>query len=458
MWVICGRTLLIVIAMFALASAASAQSGSVALPSQQMDLTRALPPGGFATIRSMKLLAPDVGLVFSDQGLYKTTDGGANWKNITPSFASDCDDCSSWIGNLFFLDARSAWAEIEYGEWRADTLHPPILASTADGGATWSQVHFTFPGFDQNVQRSQGWMKFSFADPRHGWALIVIEMPGRQNADSHLLETNDGGRSWNWTPSSPETTPNDSILRVTQSDGWMLSTSALGCPDAVPEHPVVGSGAPAPGRPAPMPLGFAMETPQFLHHRQRLCVTHDGARSWQKLSLEAPLEVSEVTSSQPRPPASTNSPWYDLPVFVTPAHGYLSVTYRPTFTFDESTAVLFETNDGGRTWRADRSLKLPQVSHPQNTVIDSTWLVYVLAQGHPTIFKVAPGANVKAEINPAYLSPQGTFLGGYPPDNPYSVISFCTPTRGWLLAPFGGLLSTSDGGSTWTELHLRGQH
>ena len=450
------RTFLIVTAMLALAAAASAQSGPVALPSQQIDLTRAMPPGGFGSIRSMKLLAPNVGWVFSDDGLYRTADGGANWKIVTPPFPTDCDDCGRWIGSLFFLDARSAWAEIEYGLWRAETGYPPILASTADGGATWSQMPFTFPGFDQKQQRSRGWIKFSFADPKHGWMLIMIELSARRNADSYLLETNDGGRSWNWTRSSPKPTPQDLILRVTQSDGWMLSYSTRGCPEepgAVPAQPGVGSRALSPGRPAPMAFGFA--NPEFVlpHLRNELCVTHDGAHSWQQISLQTPREVSENTSARPRPPASTNNPMYDLPIFVNPAHGYLSVTYRPTFTLDESTVVLFETHDGGRTWRADRFLKLPQVSHPQSTVIDSTWLVYLQPLGHPTLFRVAPGAYVKGDVNPAYVSPQGTILGGYPPDNPSSVISFCSLTNGWLLAPYGALLSTSDGGSTWTELH-----
>lgn len=430
---ICGRTLLVVAAVFALAAAASAQTGPAALPSQEIDVWKRRPftPGGFiGSIQSMELLKPNLGWASTGFGLYWTTDGGSSWKDITPQNTSGFCRCSDKrVQTLFFLNARRGWALMDYFEYRSRAPATPVLASTTDAGATWSQKRLRFPGFDpkQIPLPYQFPIKISFADPEHGWMLMWS--PARRNADSFLLETNDAGQSWHWTPSSPTPTNRDSVLRVTQSDGWM-----------------VGYARPGPSYTQSFRLLLANLG------QNELYVTHDGARTWQQISLDPPPEVSEDASAHPGP--STYVPAYDLPIFTDSAHGYLSVTYRPSWLGDKSTAVLFETHDGGRTWGPDRFLKLPPpISHPRSTVIDSIWLVYLEPQGHPTVMKVAPGAKVNADLDPAYLGPNGGILGPSP-DGFHARMSFSTPTQGWLLPlNYDALLSTSDGGSTWTVIN-----
>jgi photosystem II stability/assembly factor-like uncharacterized protein len=100
------------------------------------------------------------------QEIVQTRDGGETW---TVKFSSEE---SRW-NSIFFSDDRHGWA-VGSG-----------IASTSDGGATWSfQLHpLLAPGYLDSI---------IFTDAKHGWAA----------GPDVVLRTNDGGKTWRPLPDS----------------------------------------------------------------------------------------------------------------------------------------------------------------------------------------------------------------------------------------------------------------
>src|SRR5579863_1202282 len=63
-------------------------------------------------IESMKLLTPNVGWAATKQKLFWTTDGGAQWKDITPKL----DHEEQQVSSVFFLDSTTGWIPMHCGD------------------------------------------------------------------------------------------------------------------------------------------------------------------------------------------------------------------------------------------------------------------------------------------------------------------------------------------------------
>jgi photosystem II stability/assembly factor-like uncharacterized protein len=209
-----------------------------------------------------------------------------------------------------------------------------------------------------------------------------------------LLITSDGGQTWAAAPNIPA--PEGYFRLVTPLEGWWLTASG----DA-------------------------------------LYVTRDGARKWERVTPSAPKEVFPAIE-----------PTYDLPTFNDDKHGFLAVTFSgPEET--KSAVVLFATEDGGQSWKPDRILanlyRMPVGNFVPSTMAGSTWVTADVSDyTHPTLTTLKPGARIKAtDSSWGYY---GTFQ-----------LRFVTPAEGWLLLTDsdGTLLSTADGGSTWTTANPR---
>ncbi|MGH9615594.1 MAG: glycoside hydrolase domain-containing protein [Acidobacteriaceae bacterium] len=160
--------------------------------------------------------------------------------------------------------------------------------------------------------------------------------------------------------------------------------------------------------------------------------THDEGNTFQKVDLTAQTELGSV-----------NNPTYDLPIFEDSHHGFERVTYSGG-NGSKSVAVLFVTTDSGRTWKVDAILSnLPESSMGQtvvSTVADNTWIIPFTPRGaQPKLLQLNPydKAAAAGDLSSGYF-------GGHR-------ITFATPTEGWLTSN-RRLLSTTDGGATWTEI------
>ncbi len=107
--------------------------------------------------------------------------------------------------------------------------------------------------------------------------------------------------------------------------------------------------------------------------------------------------------------------------------------------------MLFATADGGVTWKPDRVLTGVH-EHQQGAVVvsamaDSTWITgRVPRHGTPQLTKLGPGASATDSTMPA------------PEESGVSQMSFATPSQGRVVTNESKLLSTNDGGATWTDI------
>jgi photosystem II stability/assembly factor-like uncharacterized protein len=137
--------------------------------------TLTLPPGyapAQLAIEPPHFFSPQEGLlpvnIFSGNIMsrifYATLDGGRTWKPSAPAGVS---------GVYSFISMQDIWV------WDGQTL-----ASTQDGGKTWSTVK-------TNVDLSQTITQMDFVTKDTGWA-IAMGADGRVQ----IFETQDGGRTW----------------------------------------------------------------------------------------------------------------------------------------------------------------------------------------------------------------------------------------------------------------------
>ena len=151
----------------------------------------------------MYALAPsplDINRIWAgtDDGLiHVTTDGGANWKNVTPSQLVPWAKVSIMEASHF--DPKTAYAAIN--TLRLDDLRPHILR-TRDGGQTWTEIVNGIPsGGIVNVVRedpktkgllfagSEREVYVSFDDGDH-WQSLRQNMPATSIRDL-VLHDND---------------------------------------------------------------------------------------------------------------------------------------------------------------------------------------------------------------------------------------------------------------------------
>jgi photosystem II stability/assembly factor-like uncharacterized protein len=336
----------------------------------------------------MQLLTSSVGWAENKYGdhIFWTTDGGAQWTDITPPTPPNSSH-NMTIVSVFFLDTNTGWVLFSGG----DNDNPQFeLASTVTAGAAWSIAHLQIPDFFDPERGLSGGGTIFFLDSFHGWTNLGINS-NVAFPSGGLLVTVDGGRTWNKTPQDPGYP--GFVVFTTIKDGWEVSSQGY-----------------------------------------ELFVTHDGANSWQQVPLAAPKSVSTDY---------TDYPIYDLPIFKDKLHGFEAVTYPSTEAEGSKLAVvLFATEDGGLTWKPDRVLTNLKGGSQKvaSTIADSTWITAAASENthQATVRKLQASSSVIATATTNILG-----LG--------SELSFANPMQGWVWGP-DGLLSTEDGGATWTTI------
>lgn len=355
-------------------------------------------------IESMKLLTSDAGWAATKGHLFWTTDGGAQWKDVTPK----PDHKEQSISSVFFLDVSNGWVVLHCGDDRDPKVDDVCFefASTTDGGQVWSVVH---PKIVDSIPQTDfsDWTGYSgdtflyFADAQHGWAILKRSLH-TQASSGVMLRTLDGGHSWTQLPN--DTLPMaDHFCFATAKDGW-----------------VAGGGQP----------------------ESDLYVTHDGGDTWSQVVV-APTTAIKVEVWPPK----QNGAWpdYRLPSFESPTHGFLIGSYwdgsKPTF-------VLFSTTDLGASWKFERML--PAIDGVTNISDGTLFMASASQRRDKLMFSRLPlggRADAPAVItaDDGAISTRHRNLGGG-----YDALEMVATARGWLLAD--ELLATSDGGATWIDI------
>jgi photosystem II stability/assembly factor-like uncharacterized protein len=373
---------------------------------------------GFASAaraQSMKLLAPNVGwIVPARNRILWTNDGGASWKDITPLGQKD-----SMVSGIFFLDTNRGWVLLAHGERDVPGGLQFNLATTDNAGASWSMKHLTVPDRKYSGSDILGGGILAFADSLHGWLALSTHMGPAFEGMGILLKTSDGGETWKLATATGWYR-DDTIgpmLMQTPEQGWMIDGGA----------------------------------------NEQLLATKDGGRTWNTVELKSPVTTDRMRKYDqnfdqfersfqrtiPLVGAGKESQHpsyaaYDLPTFEDRKHGHICVTYPGAI-------VLFRTDDGGVTWKPDRVLTglLAQETgwKAASAVVDSTWITgSVPKKGMPKLRKLGPEDH--SQTNTAPRSEDFNVMQ----------MSFATPSQGWIETNYSKLLSTNDGGASWTDI------
>jgi photosystem II stability/assembly factor-like uncharacterized protein len=343
-------------------------------------------------IESMKLLTPEVGWAATAQKLFWTTNGGAQWKDITPKLKHE----EQGISSVFFLDSSTGWVLLRCG----DNLFPsrdPLtqksdrdlrrddtcfeFASTTDAGQRWSLAHPKITDPSQHPEDGSGFSLgtfLDFADAQHGWAILKNGTHVGLSSGV-MLRTVDGGHTW--TQLKNNLPMAEHFHFVTAKIGWIA-----GGPD------------------------------------QELYVTHDAANSWQK--VESLPDVGN-----------------DLPVFENERRGLLPAGN-----------VLLATEDGGKTWKQDRVLTgVPD--YTSLTIADSVVIAaHSKLQREPqnenqyivitklSLYTIGPDRNISSNTAKIPVAEEGVLQ-----------LSFLDRDQGWVNKS-GRLFATRDGGRSWVDI------
>jgi len=344
-----------------------------------------LPDGA---VKEAAIVAPNIGWAFgvpSTAGsvLWRTTDEGAHWNEITPPMP-----VPEIIISVFFLNTQDGWALLEDVSKGPDSFQFD-LASTTSAGAKWEVHHLIIPGLSsKNMQWGYVGGSIDFVDPLHGWMYLMADEP-------NLSITSDGGRSWQPMQSKGLPAGSTHLVLVTPEVAWLRDASF-----------------------------------------HELYVTRDGAKTWQIVRLPPPDRLANLFATGICKDSDTI---YADPVFQDSGHGFEVVTYGYSKSCSLSAAVLFETLDGGVTWQTESLFGdlSPNLSSPvSSTVVDSTWLIARRPfAGLPmvTILHLGEWENGLAASGVGY--------------NSNLQMSFTNPDRGWVLMDGALLATQDSGAS-----------
>jgi len=359
----------------------------------------------------MTLMSAEAGWTASEHRLFWTSDGGAQWRDITPASQDE-----KGIASVFFLDGAIGWALLSEFNYEKGKVQFD-LASTTDTGATWSVRPFKppVPAFYDLTSYGQ----IQFVDSIHGWMMLSAV----NSSACILLRTEDGGRTWSRLSGN---CPSGRIRFSSASDGWIASQNGI---------------------------------------EDGLYATHDRGLTWQRVPLKTPADVGAADAPTYGLPRFVDHQHGFLPMMFS---GPETNSKMALFSTDDGgnlwkLAKLFALDEQFTT-----DQRVPSV------VIDQSWLTMQASGQTLSLIVVTLGKDLTPQIirADAHATIQPTFLEnrlviGSPVDD----LSFVSPSHGWVLVSSSPcamgmtgcsqLLSTTDGGHTWVNVtppEAKGRH
>lgn len=253
---------------------------------------------------NMQSTSAGVEWLFGGQVVYRSTDHGAHWADVSPTGVAGQPQVASAFGS------DQAWLAVPSGQLGLP-LSNITFYGTSNAGVNWQKLGTTAV--------SGSWIhEMTFVDSTHGWLLISLGAATGSEAVS-VWGTTDGGRSWSELARSPmpqmQSVPGqlssgcdkNGITFNTETTGWMTG--------------LCGEGKP------------------YLYR------TADGGNTWQAQTLPpAACQTSRNLgySAEARPPVFLNQSFGLLPDFLVLSAGQGARRYL----------VVYITHDEGRTWIA----------------------------------------------------------------------------------------------------------
>jgi photosystem II stability/assembly factor-like uncharacterized protein len=264
---------------------------------------------------------------YRDQHVYRTSDGGILWGDVSPA-----DMAAGTFASAYFLDASHAWvasAPEPSGESGPVSTTFTVFR-TEDGGETWQESEpVTISGGGPGV--------FSFPDAQHGWMMASLGVAMSHEAVA-ILHTTDGGMHWgqvSLTSGMEGESTASSLPFVCDKTGFAFSDDSTGW-----------AGGACPGA-------------QLFFY-----VSHDAGSTWQAVLPPPPAGYSADVFSHCQCVVGQ-------PTFLSPHLGFVSIQIYEA----QEGAYLYVTQDGGLTWAA-RALPTAHLTTGGPDVVDANtgWL------------------------------------------------------------------------------------
>ncbi len=229
-------------------------------------------------------------------GVLRSTDGGINWRDITPINSS-----GQRIGfsKITALSHQVAWVIPA----PTDAFAPKEIFRTSDGGVTWRGATI----------QAVALTSLSFINPREGWLLASFGAAAGSEAVK-VYRSTDGGVTWisvgplNGLPNGGN---KGAITFLNSTTGWITE-------------------------------GMLQYDTPYLY------LTHDSAHTWQEQTMPLPPEVTPHWRGVPHQPG---------PKFFTARDGILPVFFEIYAGPDDSLhstgeiiVAIYATHNGGMTW------------------------------------------------------------------------------------------------------------
>jgi photosystem II stability/assembly factor-like uncharacterized protein len=240
-----------------------------------------------------------------ENALLRTTNGGTQWREVTPLSSSRQQIA---VFRVAVLTSLIAWV---LSSEETQIFH------TIDGGRTWR--HVTIP--------AQGG-EFQFINARDGW-MLANEVARMGSEEVDIYRSTDGGKTWSKVAST--TVDNErsglpfigdkvGITFLNVTTGWITGTTNV-------------------------------------FNSLYLYVTHDGGRTWRQQKLSLPPQVTSPWDNWTKPPRFFTARDGILPVFY---GSFNPRSYSPV----ASPGVFYVTHDGGTTWMYTTPVSLIQCDCP----------------------------------------------------------------------------------------------
>lgn len=338
----------------------------------------------------------------AEKMIVRTTDGGSNWKNLTPPQAVYENTGRNMEVSAWFLDANNAWILF----WETDKWSPQTGVSvwrTSDAGANWEYTLLPVTGYTIQYFRDA---QIGFIDSKTGWILAHLGQ-NQEREYVGLYTTNDGGVSWSVMVSSDSAnlpskgSKTGAVFRSTL-EGWISGSNSREEPGSV------------------------------------LWRTVDGGNTWSNQSIPAP-EGEGIPADLLSSNAYNCS--FDTPSFVDFQFQYAWSVLRCTGNLPEPLAILYWSYDTMASWK---SMKLPKA--------DGSLEFYGIYQGWYSQ-TANPGEGFDHEI--LFTEDGGVTWRTISLTAWDSKLQFITAAVGFGTVNYQGqtaMVRTSDGGYSWEQV------
>jgi hypothetical protein len=342
------------------------------------------------------------------------------------------------VGSTMF-SATTGWGSVQAG---SNPIVVGRIAYTVNGGHTWYDV--TPSGLTGGVP-SGGTIAVYPRSATEAWTWISVYAGG---SSTTLWHTTDAGA--HWSTSTAATGAVRQLDFIDSLHGWLTAIPGGGAAGQYPINVwrttdggatwtkvgfylIVGSDATAGISFVTATTGFATSAAGLL------VVTHDGGVTWTPVSLPVPSTGVNLTISTPVFTSATAG------VVAVTSSSYSSVPSSP------STLKVYRTTDGGTSWQLGPVLSgtggtsVPTTRVPSSVLSTGDVFAAVTLNGRVTLYQLPAGAASWTKINTGGSST--ALLSGM------TQLDFVSPTIGWAVTQ-AGLIGTTDGGVTWTVLHV----